>query len=310
MHRVFGLSGSVWAALLSVYIFWGGTYLAGRFALETIPPMVVTSARFLVAGVLLYIVESLRGWERTGWKGWRDAAISGFFLLCLGNGALVWAQQYIPSGIAAIILGITPMWLVLLSCLMQKGPRPNGLVWSGLVLGFTGIALLAKDAATEQGGNYLFGACLVMGCSFFWALGSVCSRMAKQPRRPLQWVAMQTLSGGGLLLAAALFTGQWQKFDPTLLSLKSLGGIMYLIFCGSLLGYASYIWLLNNAPASLAATYAYVNPLVAVLVGWLFAGETMGTREALAAAVIITAVILITIGNGRNTARNPHPHQR
>ena len=160
----------------------------------------------------------------------------------------------------------------------------------------------ARGAAIDQGGNYFFGACLVMGSAFFWALGSVYSKMSTQPKRHLQWVAMQMLCGGAVLSAAALLTGQWGRFDATVLTTKSLGGILYLIFCGSFLGYASYIWLLNHAPASLAATYAYVNPLVAVLVGWLFAGETMGMREALAGAVIIISVVLITAGNNRKKA--------
>lgn len=299
MHRVFGLSGPVLAALLSVYVFWGGTYLAGRFALESIPPMVVSSARFLIAGILLYAVECLRGLDRAGWREWRGAAISGTLMLGLANGGLLWAQQYIPSGIAAIILGMTPMWMVLIHWIWQRSSRPNFMVILGLLLGFTGITLLAQDAAMGQGGNYFFGACLVMGSAFFWALGSICSKMSVQPKRPLQWVAMQMLCGGTLLFIAALLAGQFQRFDIAQLTTKSLGGILYLIFCGSFLGYASYIWLLNNAPASLAATYAYVNPLVAVLVGWLFAGETLGRREAIAAVVIIAAVALITVGNNR-----------
>lgn len=299
MCRVFGLSGPVLAALLSVYVFWGGTYLAGRFALESTPPLVVGSIRFLVAGILMYGVEWLRGLSPAGRREWRDAAVSGVLLLAFGNGALVWAQQYIPSGLAAVILGITPMWLVLIHWAWERGSRPNALILTGLALGFTGIVLLARGAAIEQGGSYLFGACLVMGCSFFWALGSVYSKMSRQPRKPLQWVAMQMLCGGTVLFLAALFSGQWGRFDATALTAKSLGGILYLIFCGSFLGYASYIWLLNHAPASLAATYAYVNPLVAVLVGWLFAGETMGTRETVAGAVIIASVVLITAGNNR-----------
>lgn len=299
---MFGLSGPVLAALLSVYVFWGGTYLAGRFALESIPPLVVTSARFLIAGVLMYGMEWMRGLDRAGWREWRDAAVSGMLLLAFANGGLVWAQQYIPSGIAAIILGMTPMWLVLIHWLWERTSRPNLLVLTGLVLGFAGIVLLARDAAMEQGGDYFFGACLVMGSAFFWALGSVYSKMSTQPKRPLQWVAMQMLCGGAVLSIAALLTGQLGRFDAAALTAKSFGGIMYLIFCGSFLGYASYIWLLNHAPASLAATYAYVNPLVAVFVGWLFAGETMGTREALAGVVIIAAVVLITVGNNRKKA--------
>lgn len=299
---MFGLSGPVLAALLSVYVFWGGTYLAGRFALESVPPLVVSGMRFLIAGILMYGMEWMRGTDRAGWREWRDAAASGMLLLTFANGGLVWAQQYIPSGIAAIILGMTPMWLVLIHWLWERTSRPNLLVLTGLVLGFAGIVLLARDAALEQGGGYFFGACLVMGSAFFWALGSVYSKMSVQPKRPLQWVAMQMLCGGVVLSIAALLSGQWGRFDAGALTMKSLGGITYLIFCGSFLGYASYIWLLNRAPASLAATYAYVNPLVAVFVGWLFAGETMGTREALAGVVIIAAVALITVGNNRGKA--------
>ncbi len=299
---MFGLSGSVLAALLSVYVFWGGTYLAARFAIETMPPTAMAGMRFLISGILMYAWEYTQGLERTGWKEWRDAAVVGFFMLFLANGGVVWAQQFVPSGLAAIILGMTPLWLVLLNWLWQKGPRPNGLVGVGLALGFTGIALLAQDAATGQGGNYFFGSCILVASSLFWALGSLYSRTACQPKRPLQGVAMQMLSGGFALCVVAAFMGQWRQVNLDAVSMKSLAAFMYLIFCGSFLGFGSYIWLLKKAPTSIVATYAYVNPLVAVCVGWLFAGETLGMREAMAAAVIIVAVFLITVGNTRRSA--------
>ena len=296
---MFGISGPVAAALLSVYVFWGGTFLAARFALESMPPLMVTSTRFLVAGLLLYAFLWMRGLDRTGCKEWKNAAISGFLLLVSGNGVLVWGQQYIPSGIASIIPGANPMWIILFLWLGGKISKPDAATLTGLLLGLTGIMLLAGRAAAEGDGNYLLGICLAVTGSISWSAGSVYSKLSDKPKHPLQWAAMQMICGGSVLMALALLSGQWQKLDPADISAKSAGAVLYLIFCGSLFGYASYIWLLNNTSPSLAGTHAYVNPIVAVFVGRLFASEILVAREATAASVIVSAVALITMGNNR-----------
>ena len=301
---MFGLSGQVIAALLSVYVFWGGTYMAGKFAIETMPPTVMAGVRFLLSGILMYGWECTRGLDRTGWPEWRDAAVSGCCMLAFANGSMVWAQQYIPSALSAVVLGMTPLWIVLLGWLWQKEPRPGGPVWTGLLLGFAGVALLAGDAAMGGANNYFLGICISNGSALFWAIGSLYSRKSRQPKRPLQWVAMQMLCAGAALCLIAVPTGQWQQLNLHAISTKSLMGFLYLITCGSFLGYASYVWLLNNTQTSIAATYAYVNPLVAVFVGWLLAGEVLGVREALATGLIVSAVALITRGNRRPAKAN------
>lgn len=286
-------------ALVSVYVFWGGNFLAARFAVETIPPVSVTAMRFSLVGVLLYVFLALRGAARAGWGEWRDAAVTGALLLTLANGGLVWSQQFLPSGMASVLLGTTPMWLVTMDWLWKRGPKPRPAVFAGLFVGFLGILLLARHVVLKGDGAYLLGGTVLMGVSFCWALGSIYSRTARKPPNPLLGVAMQMLCGGGLLWCVAILSGAWGRTDFSAVSLKSWMGLLYLTFCGSLLGYAAYIWLLNNAPVSLVATYAYVNPMVAVLLGWLFAGETLGLREGGAALLILAAVVLITYGNRR-----------
>lgn len=300
---MFGLSVPVLAALLSVYVFWGGTYLAAKFAIETMPPTAMAAVRFIISGILMLTWSYMRGWNRVGWKEWRDAAITGCFLLCFANGSIVWAQQYVASGLVAVILGITPLWLVLLNWLWQKGRKPNALIMLGLFLGVSGIVVLAYDAVLNaRGSHYLIGSGIVLAGSIFWAVGSIYSRTASQPKQPLQGVGMQMLSGGMALCLAAALMGQWPQVDWGGISTRSLIALAYLVICGSFLGFASYIWLLKNAPTPLVATYAYVNPIVAVFVGWLFAGEVLGAKEILATAIIVSAVILITIGNNRQGA--------
>lgn len=294
-----GLDIGHWAALLSVYVFWGGTYLAGRFALETLPPLLVTAMRFLLAGVFLYGVLALRGQTRAGWREWIDAAVTGTLLLAMGNFGLVWSQQFLSSGMAAVLLGMTPIWLVLMDWLWKKGPRPGGLVFSGLFIGFLGIVLLARHMAMEKESRALLGGIALLAASFCWALGSIYSRTAHKPQNPLLGVAIQMLCGGGVLGLLSLLSGSWGGTDLAAVSFRSWMGVAYLIFCGSLLGYASYIWLLSHAPIALVSTYAYVNPMVAVFLGWLFAGESLGVREGTAALLILVAVVLITCGNRR-----------
>ena len=299
---MFGLSGKVVAALLSVYLFWGGTYLAARFALESMPPLVVTCLRHFLAGILLYAAEWKRGLAPAGWREWRDAAVAGTLLLALGNGMMVTGQQYIPSGLAATIPGTVPMWIVLIYWFWKKDAKPNIATIAGLVIGFAGVALLAQNAATVHSSTYFFGVCIVIAAAFFWSLGSVYSKMSVQPKNPLQWASMQMICGGAVLFIGALISGQLGRLDISAVSARSWAGILYLIFFGSCLGYASYVWLLNNASPSLASTFAYVNPLVAVFLGWLIAGEVLGEREIVAAAIIISAVVLVTMGNNKDAA--------
>lgn len=289
------------AALLAVYVFWGGTYLAMKFAIETMPPFIMAGIRFVIAGGILYLWQAVRGVERPQPVHWKNAAIIGGLMLMGGNGGVVWAEQMVPSGMTAIIVATVPLWMVLLVWLWQGGKRPGILVFLGLALGFLGIALLVKNSgdAVSNISSPWIGYIVLILASISWAVGSLYSRVAKLPTAPLLAIALQMLTGGFFLMLWGTITGDWARFDLTQVSVRSALSLGYLIFFGSIIGFSSYIWVLKKADPTIVSTYAYVNPVVAVVLGWFLAGERMSGKDILAAAVIISAVILITKANGR-----------
>ncbi len=294
--------GRVIAAFAAVYVIWGSTYLAIRFAIETLPPFLMAAVRFLVAGTLLYIWRRARGAPPPTPRQWRAAAIVGTLLLLGGNGAVVWAEQFVPSGIAALIVAVVPLWMVLLDWLGPRGARPPGLVLVGLAVGFAGVAVLIGPAALLRGAstrvNPIGAAALVLG-SLAWATGSLYSRSAPLPPAPLLATGMQMLCGGVALLIAGVVTGEAAAVHASVISTRSALALLYLIVFGAIVGYSAYIWLLRNVPAAQVSTYAYVNPVVAVLLGWALAGETLTARTLLAAAIIVASVAVITAARPR-----------
>ena len=290
-------------ALAAVYVVWGSTYLAIRYAVETLPPFSMAGVRFLIAGGLLYGWARLRGTPRPAPVHWRSAAVVGGLLLLGGNGIVVWAEQFVDSGLTALLVSTTPLWMVLLYWLFQGGTRPGPRLIAGLVLGFVGVAMLANPGAGPGSGQVgLFAAVLLVFASLCWASGSLYSRRAPLPSSPLLATGMEMISGGVLLLGLGLATGEPGRFDPAAVSAASVAGFLYLIFFGSLIGFTAYIWLLKAAPPSLASTYAYINPMVAVFLGWAFAGEPVTSRTLLSAAVIVAGVALITTASARAKA--------
>jgi drug/metabolite transporter (DMT)-like permease len=288
------------AGLLAVYIFWGGTYLAMKFAIETMPPFMMAGIRFMTAGAIVYGWQVYRGISRPTGTHWKNAAIVGGLLLLGGNGGVVWAEQMVSSGIAAIIVATVPLWMALIAWLWQGGSRPNGMVMSGLLIGFMGIILLVKSS----GGSDLSGTttpwvgyAALVAASLSWAIGSIYSRIAKLPEAPLLAIAMQMLTGGFFCLVFGIITGEGARFDVTAISLQSALALGYLIFFGSIVGFSAFIWLLKAADPTIASTYAYVNPIVAVILGWALAGEQMTLQAALAALIIVISVVMITKGN-------------
>jgi len=284
------------AAFLAVYLIWGSTFLAIRYAIETIPPFLMAGMRFLASGAVLY------GWAR--WRGaapptrrhWASAAVIGALLLLTGNGLVVWAEQRVPSGVASLFIATEPMWIVLLDWLSGHGARPPRRVAAGVGMGLVGVGLLADPGDLVGGGAVdPLGAGVLLVAAFSWAVGSLYSRRAHLPPAPLLATAMQLLAGGVLLVAAAAATGELAAFAPHAVSARSLGALLYLAVFGSLVGYTAYIWLLRVEPPARVATYAYVNPVVAVLLGWLVAREPLGPRTIAAASVIIGAVAMITL---------------
>ncbi|MEW6402300.1 MAG: drug/metabolite exporter YedA [Chloroflexota bacterium] len=285
----------IWIALLALYIVWGSTYLAIRFAVETIPPFFHAGVRFLVSGIILLIWRRASGDALPTRRQWINAAIIGLLLLLGGNGLVSWAEQTIPSGIAALIIGSVPLFLVVMEALRPGGVKPNWPAILGLVVGFGGIYLLVDPTDISGSGMKLnpFGVGALLIACLLWALGSVYSKSADLPKSSLMTTGAEMFAGSiGLFLVSAI-TGEWSRYDPSAISMQSVLGLLYLIFIGSLIGFVSYGWLLQNAPISLVATYAYVNPVVAVLLGNWLAAEPLEPRIWIAAAIIIGSVVLI-----------------
>ena len=282
-------------AFAAVYFIWGSTYLAIRFAIETMPPLAMAAVRFLTAGTLLFVWARSRGARIPSGAHWRAAAISGTLLLAGGNGAVVIAEQWVPSGLVALLVASVPLWMVILDRFFGSRARPTRRTVIGLTVGFGGVALLAGSLGVGAGGGKeLFGAFLVMGGSLCWAAGSLHSRYIKDPPRPRMLVAMQMLSGGVVLAVMAALTGDWARVDIASISIRSWVAFGYLILAGALIGYAAYIWLLTVVSPARAGTYAYVNPVVAMFLGWSFAGEPLAFRSLGAAAIILGSVVVIT----------------
>jgi drug/metabolite transporter (DMT)-like permease len=287
--------GQIIAAFASIYLVWGSTYLAIRYAVETIPPFIMGGARFLVSGVLLYAWARYRGAPKPTRLHWRNAVIAGAFLLLGGNGAVVWAEQYVPSGLTALLVSILPFWLVIIEWARPPRRRPSGLVLGGLVLGFIGIIVLIGPGNIGGDGDIpLLGALVLILGSLSWAIGSFWSRDAKLPESGLLTTGMEMLGGGTLLVIVGVLSGEIDDFDMYRVSKESAIGLLYLITFGSLIGFTSYIWLLDKVSPARLGTYAYVNPIVAVLLGWAIAGESLTVRTGVAAAIVICAVALIT----------------
>ncbi|HEX6626639.1 MAG TPA: EamA family transporter [Gemmatimonadaceae bacterium] len=293
------------AAFASIYLVWGSTYLAIRYAVQTIPPFIMGGLRFLVSGVLLYVWARYRGAPRPTRLHWRNALIAGGLLLLGGNGAVVWAEQFVPSGLTALLVSILPFWLVIIEWVRPPRRRPHGAVLLGLIIGFIGIVVLIGPGNLGGHGDIRpIGALVLILGSLSWAIGSFFSRDADLPQSGLLTTGMEMLAGGALLSIVGVLTGELSHFDVHKVSGPSALGLIYLITFGSLLGFTSYIWLLDKVSPARLGTYAYVNPVVAVILGWAIAGERLSLRTAVAAAIVICAVALIT------TARSSTPAQR
>lgn len=278
-----------------MYVLWGSTYLAIRFAIQTLPPFMMAAARFLIAGGLLYAWTRWRGAPRPTLPQWRGATVVGGLLLMCGNGAVVWSEQRVPTGLAALLVATVPLWMVLLDGAGRGWRRPPTQVLLGVGFGLTGVALLVGPGhfAGSDGIDPIGAAALLVG-SAFWASGSLYSRRATLPESRLLGTAMQMIGGGCCLLVLGTLLGEWSQLDLAHASARSLLALGYLVVFGSLVGFTAYIWLLRVSTPALVSTYAYVNPVVAVLLGWAFAGEPITARTLLAAAVIVAAVMLIT----------------
>ena len=294
----------VWAALAVVYVVWGSTYLFILLASRTLPVFAMSSLRFLIAGGLLYVWAVRRGdveGDRPGRKEWIAAAIVGALLFLVGNAGVAWAEKRVDTGIASLIIAAVPLWMALFDRAVC-GQRLTSLAVTGLAIGFAGVALLAWPTGPSH--IDIAGAVALLIAGAGWAAGSLYSRRAPLPRRPFVSAGMQMLTGGVMLAIVALATGEVTKIH---VSTESLLALAYLIVFGSWLAFSAYAWLLRSTRTSLVSTYAYVNPLVAVFLGWAVENETVNARTVVAGLVILVAVALIVTPPKGETATEPAP---
>jgi len=281
-------------AFAGVYIIWGSTYLAIAIGIESFPPLLLPAARHLMAGLILYPVLRWKTGIRPTPIQWRTAIITGLLLLLIGNGGVCLSESTVPSGVAALLVAMVSFWMVLLDWLRPGGMRPLPRVVASLVLGFGGLVLLVGPA--HLGGSERvnpIGAGILLVASFAWACGSIYSKHGDLPQSPLLGVAMQSIAGGAALWVVGLLAGEGRQLHLGAVSARSWIALAYLMVFGSGLGFTAYVYLLKKSSAARVGTYAFVNPVVALFLGWLGAGEAITLRTALAAAVILTAVLLV-----------------
>ena len=298
------------AAFAAIYLIWGSTYLGIRIAVESMPAFLMASARFLVAGgIVIGFIALTRGFRATA-KQWRDNAIVGGFLCLGGNGLVSWAEEKVPSGIATLIISAGPVFIVLMDWAVhawakdgKRGTRPNALTFAGLGLGFAGLAILVGPDVMATGVNGLDPWRLLglLGATFFWGVGMMIMRYVRDPAEPFTASGIQMLCGSGWLLLASLATGELGRFDPSLVTGRSVVAWAYLVIFGSLIGFSTFTWLMKHSTPAKVSTYAYVNPVVAVFLGWAVLDETLSPRLFTAAAIIIAGVALITIAKNKKT---------
>jgi drug/metabolite transporter (DMT)-like permease len=286
-------------AFACIYVIWGSTYLGIRFAIETLPPLLMAGIRFLIAGSILYGWLLLRGEaRRASGEQWRAAALLGTLFFLGGNGGVSWAEQRVPSGLAALLVATIPFWMVMIDW-ARGGEKPTARVSLGILAGFAGVGLLVGGRGPGAGVDPI-GFLVVTVGEICWAYGSVISRRLPHPGSHLQSGAMQMLAGGVALCVAGLLTGEGARFHPTAVSTRSLLAVAYLVFAGSIVAFSAYNWLLQATTPARVGTYAFVNPAVAVFLGWALAGESVGPYTLVAGAFILTGVFLIVFARGRS----------
>jgi drug/metabolite transporter (DMT)-like permease len=291
------------AAFAAVYIIWGSTYLAIRLAIDTIPPFLMAGLRFIIAGTLLFAWLRLRGVPLPKRIELRSTAIVGGLLLLGGNGGVVWAEQRIASGIAALMVGLEPLWIVLIDWMRPGGKRPRNEVLAGVGIGFVGVVLLVGPGSLTGTGEIDLAGVIVLGlASLFWAIGSLYAQHAPMPESSMMSTALELLCGGALLTLAGTINGEWARLNLDAISLKSGLAMAYLVVFGSWIAFSAYVWLLKVTTPARVATYAYVNPVVAVFLGWAILAEPLSLRMLLAALLIIGAVFMITYMKSRTAA--------
>ena len=299
------------SAFLAIHLVWGSTYLAIRFAVETIPPFITVGVRQFTAGSLLLLWCLAKG-ERPTWQQWRASAIIGVFFFLIGHGTLHWAEQRVPSGLCAVIIASEPMWIFLTAAVVDHKWRMNSTLGSGLILGLLGVGLLFQGKTLQSAPGILLAAFAVLLGAISWSIGIVYSRRSHLSGNPVLLSAMSLVSGGAMLLVASVIFGEWglgergfrggSNISWAAISPRSLWALAYLIVFGSIVSFTAYNWLLERYSPTLVATHTYVNPVVAVLLGWWLAGEKVTLSMGVAAAMILAAILLVERGGRTLTA--------
>lgn len=281
-------------AIAATWFIWGSTYLGVAIAVRDLPPFLTSGLRNVMAGTLIYGFLRLRGAARPTRAQWGTAAIVGVSLLALGNGAVTWAAQREPSGVIALVVSLVPLWLMVFGWMGARGVRPAGVEVAGIALGLLGIALLVVPH--EGGGNVSgLGLAVLLLSTLAWAGGSLYARTLTPLPVPLLGTGMEMLLGGGAMVLVSAVSGEWGRVTAASFTPSAVTALVYLVLAGSILGFSAYKWLLANVRPALAGTYAFVNPVVAMLLGWAFAGEALTGRLMLAMALIVGAVAIISL---------------
>lgn len=298
-------------AFAAIYLIWGTTYLAIRVAVATIPPFLMAGTRFIIAGLITFAVLRARHAPMPRRFHWRSAIIIGAFLMVGGNGFVTWSEQQVPSGIAALVVATVPLWITLFNWLIYREGRPDRQTVAGVLLGFVGIGLLVGPGQLQGTATFdLVSLLVLLMAPVLWSLGSLYSRRANLPDNVFMSTAMEMSAGGILLVLAGIMTGEVADLNIAEISVQSLAAMLYLTIFGSIVALTAYVWLLKTVEPSKAATYTYVNPVIALFLGWLVLSEPISPQMLIAVPIIIVAVVLITTRRKRRTvspAESPAP---
>jgi drug/metabolite transporter (DMT)-like permease len=285
-------------AFAAIYVIWGSTYLAIQVGIETLPPFLMAGTRFLLAGVPFYFYLRWRGHPAPSEDHWMSAILLGGLMMFGGNGLVTWSEQFVPSSVAAVLIATVPLWMTLLDRVAYSR-QPLGLAKvAGLLLGFAGVAILVAPSASDVDRVDPMGAAALILAALLWGIGSLHSRRVPVPDSPMMAAAMQMIGGGAILVVVGSSGGEWGRLNLAEVSAASLLAMLYLVIFGSIVALSAYVFLLRVTAASAVSTYAFVNPVVAVWLGWTFAGERLGPRALVASALVISAVALI-LAKGR-----------
>jgi drug/metabolite transporter (DMT)-like permease len=290
--------GLIFLCFFSIYVIWGSTYLAIRYAVETIPPLYAAGFRHLCAGSILLAWALWKGLRPT-WAQIRASVVIGFFFFLVGHGSLHWAERIVPSGLASLLIAAEPIFVFLVSSAASRTWRLNGMLLAGILMGLAGVGLLVRGSGADPGHRLTIGPIVILIGAFSWAVGVIYSRRSHLSGNPLLLSALSLLSGAIMLLFTATIVGEARGFSLSQVTRKSWLALGYLILFGSVIAFTAYNWLLEHYSPTMVATHTYVNPVVAVLLGWAYGGEALTLRVGLAAALVVMAVVLVDRGTNR-----------